>query len=257
MNHLEYEVARKHEQSAHKTTEVQIVANFLILLTQGEIRCVVLENYRTLLFFTKPDITKTLERTRSYITYYGNTITLNYHTLLYNKIHYQVYQKPNHKHMYSHFSSNHPSHIFPAIIKTETIRYSRLSSTPDDYNFVRKLFSLRLKSLNYPSRLITTNTFPFLSYHGHKRRTKRLKQNNKQQDFTVFYKPRYNKNTRTDKIVQHILRKYHNKRIPKLTKTYCNSTKLHTLLLTNKQLHNKLIFNSYTWKRKYYIYTSY
>ena len=75
MNHLEYEVARKHQQSAHKTTEVQIVANFLILLTQGEIRCVVLENYRTLLFFTKPDITKTLERTRSYITYYGNTIT--------------------------------------------------------------------------------------------------------------------------------------------------------------------------------------
>jgi hypothetical protein len=46
MNHLEYEVARKHQRSAHKTTQVQIVANFLILLTQGEIRCVVLENYR-------------------------------------------------------------------------------------------------------------------------------------------------------------------------------------------------------------------
>ena len=180
------------------------------------------------------------------VHYLDLTISLNYHTLLYNKIHYQVYQKPNHKYMYPHFSSNHPSHIFPGIIKTETIRYSRLSSTPDDYNFVRKLFSLRLKSLNYPSRLITTNTFPFLSYHGHKRRTKRLKQNNKQQDFTVFYKTRYNKNTRTDKIVHHILRKYHNKRIPILTKTYCNSTKLHTLLLTNKKLHNKLIFNSYT-----------
>ena len=45
MDHLEYEVARKHQQSAHKTTEVQIVANFLILLTQGEIRRVVFENY--------------------------------------------------------------------------------------------------------------------------------------------------------------------------------------------------------------------
>jgi len=56
----------------------------------------------------------------------------------------------------------------------------------------------------------------------------------------IYYRTIYNKHLRTDKIVQQILRKYHNLRIPKLSKAYCNTTKLHTMLLTNKSLHNKL-----------------
>ena len=58
---------------------------------------------------------------------------------------------------------------------------------------------------------------------------------------TIYYRSKYNKHARTDKIVRHILHKYHNIHIPKLTKAYCNTTKLHTMLLTNKLLHSKII----------------
>ena len=36
---------------------------------------------------------------------------------------------------------------------------------------------------------------------------------------------KYNKHARTDKVVRHILHKYHNMYIPKLTKAYCNTKK--------------------------------
>ena len=171
--------------------------------------------------------------------YLDLTISLNYYTIIYHKIHYQIFQKPHHKYMYPHFSSNHPHHIFTGIIKTETIRYSRLSSTIDDYNFIRKLFSLRLTALDYPDKLITDNSFPWLPYNTHRQRSTYKKKTNHNK-LTVYYCSKYNKHFRTDKIVQQILRKYHNIHIPKLTKAYCNTTKLHTMLLTNKKLHPKL-----------------
>ena len=101
--------------------------------------------------------------------YLDLTISLNYHTIMYHKIHHHIYQKPHHKYMYPHFSSNHPQHIFTGIIKTETVRYSRLSKTKDDYNFIHKLFTLRLTALDYPYKLITENSYPWLPYNDHKR----------------------------------------------------------------------------------------
>ena len=173
--------------------------------------------------------------------YLDLTLSLNHFTIMNHKVHYQVYQKPHHKYMYPHFSSNHPQHIFTGIIKTETIRYSRLSATPDDCNFIHKLFSLRLLALNYPDKLISEHSFPWLTLAAHRRRLKD-KQTDKQKP-TVYYKTLYNKDKRTDKIVTNILHKYHTPNIPNLTKTYCNSTKLHTLLLTNKGLHQKLVIH--------------
>ena len=85
----------------------------------------------------------------------------------YHKIHHHIYQKPHHKYMYPLFSSNHPQHIFTDIIKTETIRFSRLSKTKDDYNFIRRLFTLRLTTLDYPNKLITENSFSWLPYYSH------------------------------------------------------------------------------------------
>ena len=96
-----------------------------------------------------------------------------------------------------HFSSNHPQHIFTGIIKTETIRYSRLSATLDDYNFIHKLFSLRLTALNYPDKLISEHSFPWLTLTAHKRRLQ-----DKQTDQhipTVYYKTLYNKDKRLTK----------------------------------------------------------
>ena len=105
--------------------------------------------------------------------YLDLTLSFNHYTIMNHKVHYQVYQKPHHKYMYPHFSSNHPQHIFTGIIKTETIRYSRLSATLDDYNFIHKLFSLRLTALNYPDKLISEHSFPWLTLTAHRRRLKR------------------------------------------------------------------------------------
>ena len=144
---------------------------------------------------------------------------------MYHKIHYQIYQKPHHKYMYPHFSSNHPQHIFAGIIKTETTQYSRLSSTFDDYNFIRKLFTLRLTTLDYPTKLINDNSFPFLPYNSHneEQNTNRIdRPNNTQllsitkQNTTNIFFFKYNKHAQTDKIVQHILHKYHNKQDERL-----------------------------------------
>ena len=59
--------------------------------------------------------------------YLDLSLSLNHFTIRYQRVHQQIYQKPHHKYMYLHFSSNHPHQIFSGIIKTETIRYSRLS----------------------------------------------------------------------------------------------------------------------------------
>ena len=94
--------------------------------------------------------------------YLDLTLSFNHFTITNHKVDYQTYQKPHHKYMYPHFSSNHPQHIFTGIIKTETIQYSRLSATEDDYNFTHKLFSLRLTALDYLDKLILYTPSPGL-----------------------------------------------------------------------------------------------
>ena len=180
--------------------------------------------------------------------------------MAHRKIHYQIYQKPRHKYMYPHFSSNHPHHVFTGIIKPETTRYSRLSATIDDYRFTGQLFSYRLSNLDYPDKLIRVNSYPWLPFRIHKqRKTQRKLSQNSNSPLIVYYCSKYNKHLRTDKIVQSILRKYHNLHIPKFIKAYYNTTKLHSTLLTNKILHSKLIrssvdiFNLYTFIRIYYV----
>ena len=160
-------------------------------------------------------------------------------------IHHQIYPKPHHKYTYPHFSSNHPHHVFTGIIKTETTRYSRPSATIDDYRFTRQLFSYRLSNLDYPDKLIRHNSYPWLPFRIHKqRKTRRKLSQNSNSPLIVYYPSKYNQHTCTDKIVQSLLRKYHNLHIPKLTKAYYNTTKLHSMLLTNKILHSKLIRTS-------------
>ena len=157
--------------------------------------------------------------TKCHFTHYLDlTISLSYHTIMYHKNHHCIYQKPHHKYMYPHLSSNHPQHIFIGIIKTETIRYCRLLKTKDDYNFVYRLFTLRLTALDYPDKLITENSFPWLLYYNHKRRELTNTTHCYNNKPTVYYRSKYNKHARTDKVVHHILHKYHNMHIPRLTK---------------------------------------
>ena len=150
--------------------------------------------------------------------------------------------------MYPHFSSNQPQHVFTGIIKTETFRYSRLSATKNDYDFVRQLFFFRLTNLDYQNtKLFINNSFPCLPLQIHKERKKhRNTSTTTHFQSTLYYHSKFDKHICTDKIVQKILHtcKYHNIHLPKLSKAYCNSTKLHTLLLTNKIMHSKLSSSS-------------
>ena len=77
-----------------------------------------------------------------FVHYLDLCVSLGCCTVLRRGVHYQVFQKPHHKYMCPHFSSSHPQYVFTGIIKTETFRYSRLSATKNDYDFVRQLFLL-------------------------------------------------------------------------------------------------------------------
>ena len=143
------------------------------------------------------------------------TISLNHHIIMYHKIHHHIYQKPHHKNMYPHFSSYHPQHIFTGIIKIETVHYSRLSKRPKT---TTTLYTdcLRLTALDYPNKLITENSYPWLPLYNQKRRltNKTHRCHNKP---TNYYCGKYNKHASTDKVIRHILHKYHNIHILKLT----------------------------------------
>ena len=57
---------------------------------------------------------------------------------------------------------------------------------------------------------------------------------------SIFYKSSFKMHLRTNLIVKCILNKNKNNRIPKLMQAKSVLTKLHTLLLTNRALHNKI-----------------
>ena len=80
--------------------------------------------------------------------YLDLTSSLNHFTKIWLWTIWSLIQKPHHKYMYPHFSSNHSHHIFAGIIKTETIRYSRLSATIDNFNFIHHHFTLSLGSFS-------------------------------------------------------------------------------------------------------------
>ena len=85
---------------------------------------------------------------------------------MYHKIQHQIFQIPHH--MHPHFSSNHPQHIS----KASSRPIQQTFKDKDDYNFIQKLFTLGLTAPEYPNKLITKNSLPWLPYciRIHKRR---------------------------------------------------------------------------------------
>lgn len=177
------------------------------------------------------------------INYLDITISFNHYTLITNKPHYRIYQKPHHKYMYPHFNSNHPKHVFPGLINTETLRYNKLSATKTEYDFIKTLFFIRLSALNYPSQFLVKHSQPWLNNKNFTNR-KSHKIINPTLNNTIYYRTFYNKHVRTDIITKSILKKYHNKHLPKLRPAICTNTKLHTLFNTNKKFHRKLFYTT-------------
>ena len=82
--------------------------------------------------------------------YLDLTSSLNHFTIRYHIVHNQIYQKPHHKYMYPHFSSNHssPSHFCWHHKNWNNTIYSRLSATTDNFNFIHHHFTLSLGSFS-------------------------------------------------------------------------------------------------------------
>ena len=112
-----------------------------------------------------PQIPITFMSNHNTTHYLDLSLSLNHFTIRYHIVHYLIHQKSHHKYMYPHFSSNHPLHIFSNIIKTETIRYGRLSATIDNFNFIHRHFTLSLGSFSIDNRDSTKNvTFKMNSH---------------------------------------------------------------------------------------------
>ena len=150
--------------------------------------------------------------------------------------------------MYPHFSSNHPQHrhqqdwdnTIQHTVKdqrrlqlyTQTVYFATYYTRLPRQTYYRKLFPMA-------TLLQSQKTTTYQQTHRY---------NNKP---TIYYRSKYNKHARTDKIVRHILHKYPNMHIPKLTKAYCNTTKLHTML-TNSYTQKLSNLNNFSTRQPVY-----
>ena len=92
------------------------------------------------------------------ITYEFNNTSVNFLDLtVYNNndtIAFKVFQKPlNQYHYIPHFS-NHPGHNLSGFIKGELIRYKRISTQEQDFQYIKSRFYERLVKRGYPKNLL-------------------------------------------------------------------------------------------------------
>ncbi len=92
-----------------------------------------------------------------------------YKNSIYNRLETRTFQKPANLYQYLHFSSNHPRHLFKAIIIGELIRYIRNSSVESSYTLSTKLFRSRLIKRDYPPLFIDkiVSSISYRSRHIH------------------------------------------------------------------------------------------
>ena len=70
----------------------------------------------------------------------------------------KTYQKQLNLYQYLHYTSNHPTKVFKAILKGECIRYVRTNTTYETYIVTVHNFRERLRRRNYPNNLINKLT---------------------------------------------------------------------------------------------------
>ena len=161
------------------------------------------------------------------------TYGLGHNTYKYGRLHYRIYQKPFNAYAYLDFSSNHPFGVFKGMINAECHRYRSHSCDETEYDHVCKLFISRLKKCRHPKAFIKKHMLKYIP--DKKYEAKRKKPRNT--ICKVLFNKIYN---------QHLLYKriFQSKWITRNTSSIsiCNKTrtKLKTLLLTKKKLHDKL-----------------
>lgn len=102
------------------------------------------KEYENFLSNIIPDIKVTLEWSDERINFLDTTIYINNNTLQ-----TKVFFKPTDTHQLLHKSSFHPSHTFKGILKSQLIRFKRISSSETDYNCTCKILFSYLKNRGY------------------------------------------------------------------------------------------------------------
>lgn len=103
-----------------------------------------LKHFETFLNSIIPDITVTLEHSPTHINFLD--VTIFFHD---NQLHTKTYFKDTDTHQLLHKSSHHPRHTFNGLIKSQLIRYKRLSSFLHDYLQTCNILFQALKKRGY------------------------------------------------------------------------------------------------------------
>ncbi len=111
-------------------------------------------HYQDFLNSLIPDIKINLEYSTTHVnfldvTIYKHRTPLGYHILL-----HKTYFKPTDTHQLLHFDSHHPKHTFHGILKSQFLRFKRLSSTPQQFHETCSILMSQLKHRGYPPRLM-------------------------------------------------------------------------------------------------------
>lgn len=97
-----------------------------------------------------PNIKITLEFNSQEINFLDTTIFIKD-----NKLHTKVYFKETDSHELLHHNSAHPKHTFKGLLKSQLIRFKRLSSFKEDYDQTCKILFSTLKGRGYSLRTMT------------------------------------------------------------------------------------------------------
>ena len=96
-----------------------------------------------------PTIKVTLKYSNNEIDFMDMTMYKGNRFITTGKFDTKVYQKPHNAYLYIAFDSNHPEHNPAALIKTELIRYVRICSDIENFNFIKSLFYSRLRDRKF------------------------------------------------------------------------------------------------------------
>lgn len=155
-------------------------------------------------------------------------IKLDYNSFVTKDFSYHIYQKEFNSYSYIHRSSNHPRYIFNGIIKTENIRYDRKCNSYLERAHIGRLFKIRLYKQGYK--------FQECMYNRKNKRAKPEIDIGCKKLIRIVFNKSHGLNLAAKSIVRKS--KYHRNR--KLMTVNKNNKKLKEILLTKKQLHNKI-----------------
>lgn len=119
-----------------------------------------------------PDIEISFEFSHTHINFLDTTVYIHNNTLQ-----TRVYFKPTDTHQLLHTSSYHPKHTFHGILKSQFIRFKRLSSTFTDYNNTCNILHSYLKNRGYTSSEFRKLKFNIWHTYGTDHEDERTKRN--------------------------------------------------------------------------------